>query len=730
MSTNQQSVVSTNLTPNNITELLFNNIILSKLTLAMDKKFVISFGNIVKLILLMSIGEIKNGTTVLLNGFINQIKKTPSFAISLSSTLIRYINQKKVKDINCEVKISNDHQSLVKINIEKNFMECLYTYMLRNVDGNCKFNKIINAVNIKNAKERIYDEIFTDIEIALGDVSIKFPERIEFSTNRHSKQLEGYKMPNKINHYSDMLQKDIREIVIKIYNYFANKDGIDNIMKTYITSYVNNKKIFSELTLADLISEKYKFDNNRTLIEISILASLLYGYAPQNRTKLLHHELQSMTEKGYCDTIIFDVGPTYKIDNPQYRVLHNICMDSSFYSKVISEAISGAGISITTEIQQHLINFGKSPNNSDVQKKTTNILITSKNMFDSFEVTERFIETIISLTKKTTKKIDIYSITIKITVTKNIIDNPEFIEWQQQSKQSKSSTNSNPDDKTIDFPKLDFIPNMMPMFSQPPPRKITDEKITKELIATKLNSMEKSIDTLYLRQRDINKLITCLHQFKDKKDLLESLGFQNKLNILLYGMPGTGKSTTISAIATYMQRDIYYVDLKEAKTNKDLQLIFDYVNKNVKGGGIIVFEDIDSMTNVVLKRRDPKDMTVSELATIGDKELTLEYLLNILQGTLTIDDSIIIVTTNHIDHLDPAFYRDGRFDVKIELKLCDRYQISMIYQRILGRNLSNELLNKIPEDKYTPASIIFHIKDYIFNPDATDEEIMQEFIMN
>ena len=414
MSTNQQPVVPTNLTPNNITELLFNNMILSKLTSVMDKKFVMSFENIVKLILLMSIGEIKNSTTVVLNSFINQIKKTPSFAISLSTTLINYINQKKVKNINREVTFSNDHQSLVKINIEKNFMDCLYTYMVRNTDGNCKFNKMINAVNIKNAKERIYDEIFTDIEIKLGNILIKFPERIEFSTNRHSKQLEGYKMPNKINHYSDMLQKNIQEIVVKIYNYFVKNDGIDSIMKTYITPYMKNATTFSELTLANLISEKYKFDTDRTLIEISILASLLYGYSNESRAKIAHHELQLMIQKGYCNTVIFDIGPTYKIDNPQNKVASHTFMQNSFYTKVISEGLSGAGITITTEHQQHFINFGKSPNNSDVQEKSMNILITSQNMFDSFDVTERFIDTIISLTKKTTKKI-----------IKSILDKPK-----------------------------------------------------------------------------------------------------------------------------------------------------------------------------------------------------------------------------------------------------------------------------------------------------------------
>ena len=87
---------------------------------------------------------------------------------------------------------------------------------------------------------------------------------------------------------------------------------------------------------------------------------------------------------------------------------------------------------------------------------------------------------------------------------------------------------------------------------------------------------------MYFREADKKKLMTCLYQFKEKKELLHSLGFQNKLNILLYGEPGTGKSTTIEAVATYFQRDIYYVDLKEAQSNKDFQMIFDHVNKSVK----------------------------------------------------------------------------------------------------------------------------------------------------
>lgn len=94
-----------------------------------------------------------------------------------------------------------------------------------------------------------------------------------------------------------------------------------------------------------------------------------------------------------------------------------------------------------------------------------------------------------------------------------------------------------------------------------------------------------------------------------------------------------------------------------------------------------------------------------------------------LIGTLTQDGTTFIVTTNHLNKLDPAFYRDGRFDVKIEMKKCDRYQIQKIYEKFIKRKLKDDILNKIPEDVYTPANIIFHLKDYILN-EYSDEEII------
>jgi SpoVK/Ycf46/Vps4 family AAA+-type ATPase len=224
-------------------------------------------------------------------------------------------------------------------------------------------------------------------------------------------------------------------------------------------------------------------------------------------------------------------------------------------------------------------------------------------------------------------------------------------------------------------------------------------------------------------------LICVISQFRDKKEELKGCGFEHKLNIILHGLPGTGKSTAIQAIASYLRRDIYYVDLKDAKTNEDLNMIFEHVNKNFPGNSIICIEDIDAMCDVVKRRSTTiKEENCTSVISSGKSKVTLDYLLNILQGTLTIEDSIFIVTTNHFDLLDPAFVRDGRFDIKIEFKLCDHYQIDAIYSKLLRRSVPPAILSRIKEDKHSPAEILYHIKNYIFQSDKSDEEILGRFL--
>ena len=206
--------------------------------------------------------------------------------------------------------------------------------------------------------------------------------------------------------------------------------------------------------------------------------------------------------------------------------------------------------------------------------------------------------------------------------------------------------------------------------------------------------------------------------YKTNKQKLIDLGLPDKIGIMLEGLPGTGKTSTVIAVATLMKKDIYYVHLDTVTTNAELTEIFQFVN-NASNGGIVVFEDIDVMTDVVHSRTDDT----------SNSELTLGHILNILQGTLTKDGTVFIVTTNRIEVIDSAFCRAGRFDLVIRMQNADHYQCNEIYKNFFGKNMSEGVLKLLPEDTFTPAKFIFYLVQYIWDASVDEEKLIQNFVL-
>jgi chaperone BCS1 len=258
---------------------------------------------------------------------------------------------------------------------------------------------------------------------------------------------------------------------------------------------------------------------------------------------------------------------------------------------------------------------------------------------------------------------------------------------------------------------------------------ITERKEVTEIKCDHVNSIYKGINTLYLQKADYNKLFNSLDNFKNRKQLLQELGFPLKLGILLHGLPGTGKSATILAIASYLQKDLFFVDLRTVKTNKDLKMIFDHILTINLNGGILVFEDIDCATKTVLKRDTEEEKNTTSILSDEDSEFTLDYFLNVLQGTLTRDNTIFIMTTNYVNKLDSALIRDGRIDVNIEMKLTNNEQLCQMWKTIFKREVKQEVLEKFQEHTHKPATILSRLAQYLTcGEEIEDELILQPFL--
>ena len=328
---------------------------------------------------------------------------------------------------------------------------------------------------------------------------------------------------------------------------------------------------------------------------------------------------------------------------------------------------------------------------------------------------------------------------IKVSYVKEKVVNPAYQEFQKQAKTLGLSKEDSDSKEEVEAKHVDFTGrrefNKISMLAMTPPEFIYEDKRECTLEVQELNKSFKAFNTLYLQKQDQSRLLTCLNNFKHHKKLLQDLGFPHKLGVLLHGEPGTGKSATILAIASYLQKDLYYVDLKTIKCNSDLKKVVDHILTINLQGGIIVFEDIDANTSIVHSRDKTVEASTTSVCGDAESELTLDFFLNILQGTLTRDDMVFIITTNYVERLDAALIRDGRIDVNIEMKLCNEYQLELMWKTIFKREVSRAVLSKFKPLTYTPASILSRCAQFLTvnavdEPDkfeAMDYEILQPF---
>lgn len=244
--------------------------------------------------------------------------------------------------------------------------------------------------------------------------------------------------------------------------------------------------------------------------------------------------------------------------------------------------------------------------------------------------------------------------------------------------------------------------------------------------------------------QEIETVLKKIDFFLHNKAWYQAKGIPYNLGILLYGIPGCGKTRFIKQLMNYTGRHGIDIKLNDGMDFNDLQhLIYneeiDDTHIIPQNQRILIFEDIDALGEVVKERPaiaptvptvcDNSNNNINFLSSLlkitnETKNNNLSYLLNMLDGIHECSGRIIIMTTNKVDVLDKALIRPGRIDIKLHFKKCSSYDVAKMIEKFWGIPVPMEEIKPEIDDKYTSADII-----NIFRSTDDFEMIKSEFLV-
>jgi DNA replication protein DnaC len=182
---------------------------------------------------------------------------------------------------------------------------------------------------------------------------------------------------------------------------------------------------------------------------------------------------------------------------------------------------------------------------------------------------------------------------------------------------------------------------------------------------------KRPLASIFLPKVQLDELVEQVQSFVKEGTREEYARFNipYKMNVLLYGLPGTGKTSCIHAIASEIDSGIGIIHFGRGVDDTMLTKAINQIN-NLEKCRVLVFEDIDSLFSDERKAHDS-----------SKNAITLSGLLNCLDGLSRSEGLILFMTTNRRDILeDVALLRSCRIDMEMEFKDATTDQIAQMIQ--------------------------------------------------
>lgn len=185
----------------------------------------------------------------------------------------------------------------------------------------------------------------------------------------------------------------------------------------------------------------------------------------------------------------------------------------------------------------------------------------------------------------------------------------------------------------------------------------------------------RPISTVIMDERMKTDLVKDMEEFLDEstQKWYAARGFPYRRGYLLFGPPGTGKSSFSFSIAGRFDLDIYTLNLSGVGDGTLMKLFAD-----LPPHCVILLEDVDAAG---MGRRDEGNAG----QTKPGSGVTLSGLLNVLDGVSSQEGRVLFMTTNHIEHLDEALIRPGRIDKKVYFELAGKDMTAQLFCTVFAQ---------------------------------------------
>ncbi|KAG6852448.1 hypothetical protein C0991_011883 [Blastosporella zonata] len=208
----------------------------------------------------------------------------------------------------------------------------------------------------------------------------------------------------------------------------------------------------------------------------------------------------------------------------------------------------------------------------------------------------------------------------------------------------------------------------------------------------------RSLNSIVLDPGVKDVLLEDARDFLQSKSWYAERGIPFRRGYLLYGAPGTGKTSMIHCMAGELRLDVYIISL--SRSGLDDASLSKLVNA-LPERCVALMEDIDAAFTHGVSRSgtsenndELKKSNSGQPAAPGTmptpSRLSLSGLLNALDGVGAQEGRILFATTNRYSALDPALCRPGRMDLHVEFKNASKYQARELFDRFYLPNPPKE----------------------------------------